>query len=174
MTSHLIGAIIKPLWRQNILKIGQQGNGGGLKLVWNFILDIQSKQNQSSRPSESRDLSAEMDQTDCHWSEMEKDGRRGRAAGANFSQLCYFLGFSCVLLKVFGLFCAILGIFANFAGFWAFFAHILCAHFSDSKFSVCYFVSFFHLWLGASLRPFRAHLQPLRVFWSPFGAPLSH
>ena len=30
----------------------------------------------------------------------------------------------------------------NFARFWAFFAHILCANFSDSKFCVCYFVSF--------------------------------
>ena len=37
--------------------------------------------------------------------------------------------------------------FANFAQYWAFFAHILCSNFLDSKFCVCYFVSFFHLWL---------------------------
>ena len=37
-------------------------------------------------------------------------------------------------------FCAIFGIFAQFR---AFFAHILCANFSDSKFCQCYLVSFF-------------------------------
>ena len=62
---------------------------------------------------------------------------------ANF---CFFHGFS---LKVFGLFCAMFGIFASFAQFLAFFAHILCANFSDSKFCVCYFVSFFHLWCSS-------------------------
>ena len=31
--------------------------------------------------------------------------------------------------------------------FWAFFAHILFAYFSDSKFCVCFFVSFFHICL---------------------------
>ena len=46
--------------------------------------------------------------------EMEKDGRGGRAAGANFSQLCYFLVFAPVLSKLVGLFCAIFCIFANF------------------------------------------------------------
>ena len=35
--------------------------------------------------------------------------------------------------------------FDNFARFWTFFAYILCANFSDSKFCVCYFVSFFHI-----------------------------
>ena len=41
--------------------------------------------------------------------------------------------------------------------FWAFllilhdFGHILCANFSDSKFCVRYFVSFFHLWQDPSL-----------------------
>ena len=40
----------------------------------------------------------------------------------------------------------ILGIFANFTQLWAFIAHILCAKFSQSKFCVCYFVSFFHLY----------------------------
>ena len=34
----------------------------------------------------------------------------------------------------------------SFAWFWAFFGHILCANFSDSKFCGCYFVSVFHLW----------------------------
>ena len=76
-------------------------------------------------------------------SEMEKEGRSGRAACANFSQLCSF--FSTHFIKVFCIFCAILGIFANFARFWAIFAHVLCANLSDSKFCVCYFVSFFHL-----------------------------
>ena len=70
---------------------------------------------------------------------MEKDSRSDRAERANFSHFKF-------LLKVFDLFCAILGIFANFARFWALFAHILCANFSDLKFCVCYFVSFFHLW----------------------------
>ena len=77
---------------------------------------------------------------------MEKDDRSGRAACGNFSRLCYFFVFFLHgLLKVFGLFCAILGIFANFARFWEFFAHTLCANFSDSKFCMCYLVSFFHL-----------------------------
>ena len=65
-------------------------------------------------------------------------------------------------------FCAILGIFANFARFWAFFAHILCANFSDSKFCMCYFVSFFHLCLTvvvSSLCPgvpcLLPHMQPM-------------
>ena len=71
--------------------------------------------------------------------EMEKDAR-----ALNFTAVLIFVVFSRALLKVFCLFCAILGIFANFARFWAFFAHILCANFSDSKFCVCYFVSFFH------------------------------
>ena len=52
-------------------------------------------------------------------------------------------------------FCAILVIFANIAGFWAFFEHILCAKFSDSKFCVCYLLSFFHLC------PFVGHLRSL-------------
>ena len=64
-----------------------------------------------------------------------------------FQSCANFCSYSGVLSKGFGLFCAILGIFANFARFWAFFAHILCANFSDSKFCVGYFVSFFHLCL---------------------------
>ena len=63
-----------------------------------------------------------------------------------FHSCAIFSFFSRVLLKVFGLFCAILDIFANFVQFWAFFVHILRANFSESKFCVCYFVSFFHLW----------------------------
>ena len=41
---------------------------------------------------------------------MEKDGRSGRAACAIYSQLYYFLFFSCILLNV----------FAFFVQFWAF------------------------------------------------------
>ena len=60
-----------------------------------------------------------------------------------FHSCAYFSFFFMFFIKVFfGMFCAILGIFALF---WAFFAHILCANLSYSKFCVCYFVSFFHL-----------------------------
>ena len=45
----------------------------------------------------------------------------------------------------------ILGIFACFCTILRLFAYILCAHFSGSKFSLCYFVSFFHLWQSSDL-----------------------
>ena len=70
--------------------------------------------------------------------EMEKYGRRGRAACTKFSQQFFH-----AVLKVFCLFCAIFGIFARF---WSFLSHILCANFSGSKVCQCYFVGFFHLW----------------------------
>ena len=63
-----------------------------------------------------------------------------------FCSCANFCFFHTLNYQVFGLYCTILGIFANFARFWPLFAHILCASFSDLKFCVCYFVSFFHLW----------------------------
>ena len=63
-----------------------------------------------------------------------------------FHSYANFCVFFTRFIKGILLFCALLGIFANFARFWAFFAHILYANLSDSKFSVCYFVTVFHLW----------------------------
>ena len=59
-----------------------------------------------------------------------------------FHSCANFCFFSRILLNILT-FRAILGIFANSARFGAFFAHILCANFSESKFCVGYFVSFF-------------------------------
>ena len=65
-----------------------------------------------------------------------------KAACANFPQLRNFLFFSQFFLLLLLKFLQFLLIFAQF---WAFFAHILCANFSDSTVCLCYFVSFFHL-----------------------------
>ena len=56
-----------------------------------------------------------------------------------------------VLLKVFCFFVCNFGYFCKFSRIWAFFAHILCPNFSDSKFCVWYFVSFFHLCPGVTI-----------------------
>ena len=73
--------------------------------------------------------------------------RKKVATAALFTAVQILCFFSTHFIKGFCIFCAILGIFANFARVWTFFAHILCANFSDSKFFVCYFLSFFHLCL---------------------------
>ena len=65
--------------------------------------------------------------------EMENDGRSGCAAFAYFPQLCQFLFFSHVLLKVFGLFCAILGILHEFG----IFLHIFCVQFFQTRSFAC-------------------------------------
>ena len=54
--------------------------------------------------------------------------------------------------------------FDNFARFWAFFAHILCANFSDWKFCVCYFVSFFHLRVHCWYPRLHSDMAPLHVW----------
>ena len=79
--------------------------------------------------------------------------------------LFLFYFFSRVLLEVFAFFLSILGIFDNFAQFWAFFGHIFCANLSDSKFWVCYFVSFFHLWCKVYHLNYYVQIIILYFFW---------
>ena len=59
-----------------------------------------------------------------------------------FAQFCCFFAHFCTFLHIFAHFCTFLHIFARFCSF---FAHIFCANFSDSKFRLCYFLSFIHL-----------------------------
>ena len=75
---------------------------------------------------------------------MEKGGRSGRAAFANFHSCAIFLFFFHVVFKGFCLFCAFFcGIFALFCMIFSIFCtYILCANFAGSKFCDCYFVSF--------------------------------
>ena len=83
--------------------------------------------------------------------EMEKDGCSGRAACADFSQLCYFLPFLCASFAFLWYFCTI---------FFIIYCTYFCANYSESKFSVCYFVSFFHLCGMAKV--FRCFRTPYR------------
>ena len=71
--------------------------------------------------------------------EMEKYGCIGRAACANFSQLCYFLFcFHAFKKKRFlAFFVQIRPFLLILHDFGHFFAHILCANFSGLKFCVC-------------------------------------
>ena len=81
---------------------------------------------------------------------MEKDAPSASATCANFSQLCKFLVFSRILLKIFAFCCAILGIFDYLHDLKHFLTFFLCYLFRLEVLSVLFCKLFPSLYIGIS------------------------